>query len=50
MVDHLTMRLLWLFAALPLWGAEDANQILKRFAEAQDKNWERCGSTPIAGN
>jgi hypothetical protein len=34
------MRLLLLLAALPLWGADDANQILKRFAEAQDKNWE----------
>jgi hypothetical protein len=42
MVDHLTMRLLWLLAALPLWGAEDANQILKRLAKAQDKNWEKA--------
>jgi hypothetical protein len=36
------MRLLLLLAALPLWGADDANRILKRFAEAQDKNWEHA--------
>jgi len=36
------MRLFLLLAALPLWAADDANQILKRFAEAQDKNWEKA--------
>jgi hypothetical protein len=36
------MRLWLLLAALPLWGVGDANQILKRFAEAQDKNWEHA--------
>jgi hypothetical protein len=41
-VSVLDMRLLLLLAALPLWGADDANQILKRFAEADVKNWEQA--------
>jgi hypothetical protein len=31
-----------LLAILPVWGAEDANAIVKRFIEAQGKNWERA--------
>ena len=36
------MRLLLLFAAVPLWAADDANQILKRLVEAQNRNWEQA--------
>ncbi len=36
------MRLLALLAALPLWGADDANQILKRLIDAQTRNWEQA--------
>jgi hypothetical protein len=36
------VRLLLLLAALPLWGAGDANQILKRLVEAQSRNWEQA--------
>lgn len=36
------VRLLLLLAALPLWGAADANRILKRLVDAQDKNWEQA--------
>jgi hypothetical protein len=36
------MRVLLLLAALPLWGADDANQILKRLVEAQTRNWEQA--------
>lgn len=36
------MRFLLLLAALPLWGADDANQIVKRLVEAQTKNWEQA--------
>jgi hypothetical protein len=32
--------LIVLLAALPVWGAEDANEIVKRFIEAENKNWE----------
>src|ERR1700682_293096 len=31
-----------LLAILPVWGAEDANAIVKRSIEAQGKNWERA--------
>ena len=31
-----------LLAILPVWGAEDANAIVKRFIEAQGKDWERA--------
>jgi hypothetical protein len=31
-----------LLAILPVWGAEDANAIVKRSIEAQSKNWERA--------
>ena len=33
---------LLLLVTLPLWGTEDANVIVKRFIEAQGKNWERA--------
>jgi hypothetical protein len=34
------MRLLLILAALPLWGANDANEIVKRMIEADKKNWD----------
>jgi hypothetical protein len=34
--------MLLLLAVLPLWGAEDASQILKRLVEADIKNWEHA--------
>ena len=41
-VSACDMRLWLLLTALPLWSADDANQILKRLVEAQDKNWEHA--------
>lgn len=36
------MRLVLLLAVLLLWAADDANRILKRFAEADARNWEQA--------
>lgn len=36
------MSLLMLLAALPVWAAEDPNEILKRFIEAENQNRERA--------
>jgi hypothetical protein len=33
---------LLLLSAAPLWAADDANQILKRFIQAQEANWEQA--------
>ena len=35
------VRLLMLCGALPVWAAEDANEIVKRYIAADSKNWER---------
>src|SRR5205807_10429545 len=35
-------RSLVFLAALPMWGAEDPNDIVKRFIAADSKNWERA--------
>jgi hypothetical protein len=32
----------FVFASLSVWGAEDADGIVKRFLEAQARNWERA--------